>query len=442
MSVPRRIIALLASAVLAALAGCAPRIDIEVDRSRHFHPPPDTSPDGWWPCPVPGADTRECRLVHVAIGGPGSGTVALSVSRLPARDPGRRIGALVLSPGGPGLSGLQEALAASLDYPAELRDRFDIVGFDRRGVGLSGRVDCGEPRGSVDRLRTAKNLADPIPMRAIDLDVREYVEKCRLRHGELLGHLGSRAAADDLEAVRVALGEEKISLLVHSYSTIPGQLYVAQHPDRVRSAVFDGVVDPGRRGTDMALRTLHSPEELDDEHVPVPPSRDLPESVREAFATLDPGKPPLALFLSAHCADFSWPETIPALLHKLAAERESGRESGWRVNTVARDYAACVHWPGRDAPLGAVRPASGPSSADGAASGEPVLPLLINSRKDIRTPLAGAERVANRFHAPLLTVRGGQHGLVGYGNACAEKYAVAYLTGRLRVAESDRLSCA
>ncbi|NGN65357.1 alpha/beta hydrolase [Streptomyces sp. A7024] len=432
---PRRVIALLASAVLAVLAGCAPRVEIEIDRSRHFHPPPDTSPDGWWPCPVGGAETRECRLVHVPQGGPGSATVALSLSRLPARDPERRVGALVLAPGGPGLSGLQEALAASLDYPAELRDRFDIVGFDRRGVGLSGRVDCGEPKGALDKLRHARDLGSPRTFAAVDADARAYVEGCRMRHGELLGHLGSRAAADDLEAVRVALGEEKISLLMHSYSTIPGQLYVAQHPDRVRSAVFDGVVDPGRRGTAMALRTLHSPEELDDEHVPVPPSRDLPEEVREAFATLDPGKPPLALFLSVHCADFPWPDSVPELLRKLAALRKSGQEAGWRVNTVARDYAACVHWPGRGAPLGAVRPAS-------AAGDSPqVLPLLINSRKDMRTPLAGAERVANRFHAPLLTVRGGQHGLVGYGNRCAEKYAVEHLTGRLRSGASERLTC-
>ncbi|GAA2133806.1 alpha/beta fold hydrolase [Streptomyces synnematoformans] len=382
---------------------------------------PDPGGDEWTPCPLTGMERRECRGVPVPVGGDGHETLRLAVSRLPARNPGRRIGALVLAPGGPGLSGLQEAVSAGVDYPHELRDRFDIVGYDRRGTGRSHRVDCGEPRGALDRLGRARSLRLVRDVTAVDAAARDYVETCRIGYGPLLGRLGSRAAATDLERVRRALGEERISLLLHSYATVAGQVYVTRHPERVRAAVFDGVVDPDRPGTSYVLRTLHSREELDTEEVPEPAGGDLPREVppdvRAAFDELDPGPPPLALFLGVHCTDFRWPGNLRALLREL----DDADEARWRMRTVARDYAPCVHWPGRGEPLGAVRPAAGaPANAADL--------LLVNSEHDIRTPAAGAERVAMRFRAPLLTVPGRRHGLVGFGNECAERAAVDHLT--------------
>ncbi|MFW6695824.1 alpha/beta fold hydrolase [Streptomyces sp. MAR4 CNX-425] len=390
---------------------------------------PDPAGDEWTPCPLTGMERRECRGVTVPVGGDGHETLRLALSRLPARDPGRRIGALVLAPGGPGLSGLQEAVSAGVDYPRELRDRFDIVGYDRRGTGRSHRVDCGEPRGALDRLGTARSLRLVRDVTAADAAARDYVESCRIGYGPLLARLGSRAAATDLERVRRALGEERISLLLHSYATVAGQVYVTRHPERVRAAVFDGVVDPDRPGTSYVLRTLHTREELDDEQVPEPtartvpqePPRNVPPDVRAAFDELDPGPPPLALFLGAHCTDFRWPGNLRALLREL----DDADEARWRTRTVARDYAPCVHWPGRGEPLGAVRPAAGGPDPDQGAD-----LLLVNSEHDIRTPAAGAERVAVRFRAPLLTVPGRRHGLVGFGNECAERAAVDHLTAR------------
>ncbi|MEO3767374.1 alpha/beta fold hydrolase [Streptomyces sp. B8F3] len=381
----------------------------------------------WTPCPLTGMERRECRGVTVPVGGDGHETLRLALSRLPARDPGRRIGALVLAPGGPGLSGLQEAVSAGVDYPRALRDRFDIVGYDRRGTGRSHRVDCGEPAGALDRLGTARSLRLVRDVTAVDAAARDYVEGCRISYGPLLARLGSRAGATDLERVRRALGEERISLLLHSYATVAGQVYLSRHPERVRAAVFDGVVDPDRRGTSYVLRTLHTRQELDDEHVPEPvpgaASKAVPPDVRAAFDELDPGPPPLALFLGVHCTDFRWPGNLRALLREL----DDAHEARWRTRTVARDYAPCVHWPGRGEPLGAVRPGAGEGD-HGAADGADL--LLVNSEDDIRTPAAGAERVAMRFRAPLLTVPGGRHGLVGFGNECAERAAVDHLTAR------------
>ncbi|WBB58952.1 alpha/beta fold hydrolase [Streptomyces sp. WMMC500] len=387
----------------------------------------DRGGDEWTPCPLTGMERRECRGVTVPVGGDGPETLRLALARLPARDPGRRIGALVLAPGGPGLSGLQEAVSAGVDYPRALRDRFDIVGYDRRGTGRSHRVDCGEPRGALARLGTARSLRRVRDVTAVDAAARDYVEGCRLAYGPLLARLGSRAGATDLERVRRALGEERISLLLHSYATVAGQVYLTRHPDRVRAAVFDGVVDPDRPGTSYVLRTLHTRQELDDEQVPEPTARTAPKAVppdvRAAFDELDPGPPPLALFLGVHCTDFAWPGNLRALLREL----DDAHEARWRTRAVAQDYAPCVHWPGRGEPLGAVRPAGG-YGGYGAADGADL--LLVNSEDDIRTPAAGAERVAMRFRAPLLTVPGGRHGLVGFGNECAERAAVDHLTAR------------
>ncbi|MHA4814925.1 alpha/beta fold hydrolase [Streptomyces aculeolatus] len=400
---------------------------------------PDPAGDEWTPCPLTGMERRECRGVTVPVGGGSPETLRLALSRLPARDPDRRIGALVLAPGGPGLSGLQEAVSAGVDYPRALRDRFDIVGYDRRGTGRSHRVDCGEPRGALDRLGAARSLRLVRDVGAVDAAARDYVEGCRLSYGPLLARLGSRAGATDLERVRRALGEERISLLLHSYATVAGQVYVTRHPERVRAAVFDGVVDPDRPGTSYVLRTLHTRQELDDERVPEPTARavpkEVPPDVRAAFDELDPGPPPLALFLGVHCTDFRWPGNLRALLREL----DDADEARWRTRTVARDYAPCVHWPGRGEPLGAVRPAGG-DGGYGAADGADL--LLVNSEDDIRTPAAGAERVAMRFRAPLLTVPGGRHGLVGFGNECAERAAVDHLTARPAAGPPDaRLGC-
>ncbi|MQY16096.1 hypothetical protein SRB5_62880 [Streptomyces sp. RB5] len=411
----------LLAGVLLALSACG-----TTPPPPAFEPPPAATGE-WWPCPLTGMARRECTRVTVPVGPPHAESISLAVTRLPARRPARRIGALVLLPGGPGLSGLQEALAATVEYPPALRDRFDIVGVDMRGVGRSSPVDCGEPIGPLDGLRDAPDLS-AADVDAVDAQVRDYVEYCRIQHGELIGRLGSRVLVRDLEAVREALGEERISLLAHSYGTLPGQLYLASHPDRVRSAVFDGVLDPARSGPAMALRTVHSREELDAEQVPVPQSRRIPADVRAAFRELAPGGPSLALFLGRHCADFTWPSSVGGLLRWL--ESRSG-EPRWRLNTVARDYAACVHWPEHEPPPpGAVWPAGGG-----------VRPLLIGSEGDIRTPLAGAERVAERFDAPLVTVGGGRHGLVGHGSACAERAAVAYLSGRSGLGAGDRVRC-
>ncbi|MGW7413730.1 alpha/beta fold hydrolase [Streptomyces sp. NPDC054863] len=207
----------------------------------------------WQDCPLTGQTTRECATLKVPVDAakPGSGTLDLAVSRLPATDRKRRIGALVMDPGGPGLPGLYTS--ANL-LPPQIRALFDVVGFDRRGSGRSTPVDCGETGAPVRQLAEAEpaGLAEAdVPAVTASLDA--YVTKCRAKYGELTAHLGTKDVTADLESIRLALGEDKLSLLFLSYGTLLGQEYLRTHPDRVRAAVLDGTVDPDVSGAENAL---------------------------------------------------------------------------------------------------------------------------------------------------------------------------------------------
>ncbi|MFI0978126.1 alpha/beta hydrolase [Streptomyces sp. NPDC021093] len=220
-------------------------------------PPVPTPEADWEDCPLTGQPTRECTTLKVPVDAakPGSGTLELAVSRLPATDRKRRVGALVMDPGGPGLPGLYTSAAL---LPPQLRALYDIVGFDRRGSGASTPVDCGEPGEAVKDLALTDDpakatAADPATLTAVTRASTAYVAKCRAKYGELTAHLGTRDAAADLESIRLALGEDKISLLLSSYGTLLGQEYLNNHPDRVRAAVLDGTADPDRTGAQIAV---------------------------------------------------------------------------------------------------------------------------------------------------------------------------------------------
>ncbi|MEU8887170.1 alpha/beta fold hydrolase [Streptomyces sp. NPDC048442] len=215
-------------------------------------PPPVPAPKAdWRDCPLTGQPTRECTTLKVPVDAakPGSGTLDLAVSRLPATDLKRRIGALVMDPGGPGLPGLYTT--ANL-LPPQIRALFDVVGFDRRGSGASTPFDCGEPAGAVQKLEETDfadlTKADVVDPTAVERSAKEYITKCRAKYGELTAHLGSRDVVADLESIRLALGEDKLSLQMVSYGTLVAQEYLREHPDRVRATVLDGTLDPALTG--------------------------------------------------------------------------------------------------------------------------------------------------------------------------------------------------
>jgi pimeloyl-ACP methyl ester carboxylesterase len=187
----------------------------------------------------------ECARIDVPadpIGRSGRG-FSLPLIRRPAEDPERRIGSLLVNPGGPGVSGVEFVRNASLIFSADVRARFDIVGWDPRGVaGSEPAVDC------VDDLDAFVSM-DPSPdstqeQTAEDGLARAFAEGCAANSGSLLPYLTAEDTARDMERIRAALGDEKLTYFGFSYGTFYGAIYAHMFPTQVRALVLDAVVDP------------------------------------------------------------------------------------------------------------------------------------------------------------------------------------------------------
>ncbi|GAA2803757.1 alpha/beta hydrolase [Crossiella cryophila] len=182
---------------------------------------------------------------------PDGPTISLGLLRRPATEPARRIGALVLNPGGPGGSGMSAAaqLGASVTAPGqrlEIARRFDLVGFDPRGVGASEpQVRC-----RTDAERDAERLdldldSSPTEIAQTEAEEKELATRCQQRAGEaMLANVGTRDVVKDLDVLRSALGEPKLNYLGYSYGTRIGTAYAEAFPGNVRAMILDGALDP------------------------------------------------------------------------------------------------------------------------------------------------------------------------------------------------------
>lgn len=220
-----------------------PTVDTPVPQSETI--PPDTidpdDPFGWM-----GVEQGiyEGRLVvpldHDDPNGP---TITLYVVKNTADDPARRIGSLLVNPGGPGFGGSDLAFAADFIYGRELLDRFDIIGWDPRGTGYSEpAVDCID---DYDRFFGVDSSPDTPQEREQLVQLgRQFAAGCEERSGDLLAHISTADSARDMDAIREALGEEQISYFGFSYGSELGATWATMFPDTVRAAVLDGAVDP------------------------------------------------------------------------------------------------------------------------------------------------------------------------------------------------------
>jgi len=194
----------------------------------------------WEDCP---SGPFECASYDVPLdySRPDGDTITLAVRRLPAGDPDQRIGVLFANPGGPGGSAIELLSAWARTLPSELRDRFDVVLFDPRGVGLSSPLLCHD---NIQELIGLNPYPDTDEEWAEIMDaIRRFTQRCAEVGGPLLPHLGTRNAARDMDRLREAMGEDKITYFGYSYGTTLGQVYADLFPDRVRAMVLDGGVD-------------------------------------------------------------------------------------------------------------------------------------------------------------------------------------------------------
>jgi pimeloyl-ACP methyl ester carboxylesterase len=194
----------------------------------------------WRSCSV----SFECTTMRVPLdyANPSGPQVNIAVARLPARDQSKRIGSLVMNPGGPGGSGVDFVLGAAETLPSELRDRFDIVGFDPRGTGQSDPVNCKADMNAYYRLDFSPD--DDGERAALVSGIQAFVDACEHNEGSRLPYLSTESTVRDLDQLRAALGDQKLTFLGYSYGSYLGAKYAEAYPDHVRALVLDGAVDP------------------------------------------------------------------------------------------------------------------------------------------------------------------------------------------------------
>lgn len=406
---------------------------------------------------------HQCAFLDVPLdyAEPAGPHIAVALVRRPASGPGTRIGSLVLNPGGPGESGLLNFDKDLSVLPAGVLARFDVVGFDPRGVGRTSPIHCPPATGP------AGPAPDPVPQTAsaraalLAAD-RAYADGCAHDSGALLlAHVGSVDVARDLDQLRAAVGDAGLSYLGLSYGSLLGATYADLFPTRVRAMALDGILDPALP-TDAvaAAQAVGFERSLDAFFAWCVPAtcpwhpagdpraafRDLVGSVRaRPIGALGPAELYTATYGTLYARNF-WPSLGQALaalgrgdagpmlgLYNSYERTNDPSFNGDANNAVTcldhpvpRDPAAyparasaaaagapdfgplfawgllsCAVWPVPDTVMRAPHPVSAPGSG-------PI--LVVGTRNDPATPYAWAQSLAAGLaHGALLTREGYDH---------------------------------
>ncbi|WP_425425572.1 alpha/beta hydrolase [Amycolatopsis marina] len=199
-----------------------------------------------------GSSALQCARLSVPLdyAEPAGETITVGLLRSRAGDADGRIGSLVVNPGGPGASGMVAAAGlASRVSGTEIGQKFDLVGFDPRGVGASEpQVEClTDAERDADRASDSETDGSPAGVRAQEAEEKEFAERCteRTEHGaRMLAGIGTRDVVKDLDVLRSVLGDEKLTYAGYSYGTRIGSTYAEAFPQNVRAFVLDGALDP------------------------------------------------------------------------------------------------------------------------------------------------------------------------------------------------------
>jgi pimeloyl-ACP methyl ester carboxylesterase len=174
--------------------------------------------------------------------------VELAVLKVPAKNQKKKIGSLFVNPGGPGGSGTEIAYASPYFLSRAVTDRFDVVGFDPRGVAFSKNVKCfSSPRNAAPVLNTINSAAFPYGAKqekAFKKAYDKHAKGCSTTGKPLSGAMSTAEVARDMDLLRRAVGDKKLTYLGFSYGSYLGEVYANLYPDRVRALAIDGVLDP------------------------------------------------------------------------------------------------------------------------------------------------------------------------------------------------------
>ena len=199
----------------------------------------------WKSCSGDSLDTLQCARLSVPFdyNDPSIGSFSLKLVKHPANFRTQRVGSMLVNPGGPGFGGTSLAEDADSYFSTALIDAFDIIGWDPRGTGESTpAVDC------IDNYDKYFAL-DPSPQTEaqhqalVDIS-KAFADECKKKSSKFLPYISTNASARDMDMIRAALGEEKITYFGFSYGSELGATWATMFPSTVRAAVLDGATDP------------------------------------------------------------------------------------------------------------------------------------------------------------------------------------------------------
>jgi pimeloyl-ACP methyl ester carboxylesterase len=197
------------------------------------------------------APQDDCGQLTVPLGydQPSIGTIGLALERRKATDQAHKIGTIFLEPGGPGVSGRSAPRQAATVFGSDVLARFDIVGFDPRGVSESAPIQCFDTNEQFSAvLGTFVDV--PVSQAEVDTDLadaKKYGAACEQHAGPIINHVSSLDVAKDLDQMRQAVGDRQLTYVGYSYGTLIGATYANLYPANVRALVLDGPVDPAQR---------------------------------------------------------------------------------------------------------------------------------------------------------------------------------------------------
>ncbi|MER5849342.1 alpha/beta hydrolase [Streptomyces sp. NPDC002012] len=421
---------------------------------------------------------------------PDGGDIALAVSRAKATGPGKRIGSLLVNPGGPGGSavGYLQSYAA-IGYPAQVRARYDMVAIDPRGVARSEPVECLTGSQMDAYTQVDQTPDDATEVSRLSDAYKEFASGCERRSGEILPHVSTVETARDMDMLRSLLGDEKLHYVGASYGTYLGATYAGLFPARVGRLVLDGAMDPSLpavdanrdqtegfetafqsfaadcvKKTDCPLGTTSAADAatrlkqlfagLDARPIPTGASRELTESLATTGV------------IAAMYDESAWPQLREALtgaekgdgsgLLSLSDSYYEREPNGTYANLMFANAAVnCLDLPpafadanaaaqaltvfekaspvfGRTFTWAALNCAHWPVRPTGtphrieAKGADPI--LVVGTTRDPATPYKWAESLADQLSSgTLLTYRGDGHTAYGRGSDCIDTAINTYL---------------
>lgn len=440
-----------------------------------------------------GNKAHECAQVEVPVdyAKPTGDRFELALRKVPATAPSKRVGSMLINPGGPGGSGVEYAQYAQFVFSPELREVYDIVGFDPRGIGASDAVTCLTDA-DMDLLFAGDPTPDSSAERAKLLaDADAVTKRCATRGGDRATHMSTTEVARDMDVMRVLLGDEKLNYFGVSYGTLLGSLYADLFPQKVGRFVLDSAISPNQTDLQEMTYDIQGFESSIDAFIDWCVARSdcalgtdkaaargkiaalLDAVERSGLSTSKPGLPRIgegwvgfAIFMCLYSED-TWPLLNRGLAQALSGKGDIllaratavvGRDTSGNYDASSYLHALmpvrCADWP-RSPDTAAVRaerakaraahplwarmtgelydncrtwPAPGRAPRNATLAAGAAPILVIGNLRDPATPIGGTKQLAaDLASGVLVTSDHDGHGTYYAGNSCVDSAVDGYL---------------